>query len=41
MDKRIIFGGILTIIVLMSIITLIMPTTANADIPLEEINLTF
>ena len=36
MDKRIIFGGILVIVVLMGIITLIMPTTANADIPLEE-----
>ena len=36
MNKRIIFGGILTIVVLMGIITLIMPTTANPDIPLEE-----
>ena len=36
MDKKIIFGGILTIVVLMGIITLIMPTTATTDIPLEE-----
>ena len=36
MDKKMIFGGILTIVVLMGIITLIMPTTATTDIPLEE-----
>ena len=41
MDKKIIFGGILTIIVLIGIITLIMPTTANTDVPLEENHFNF
>lgn len=36
MDKKMIFGGILTIIVLMCIIVLMMPTTADTDVALEE-----